>query len=296
MWPDLAKFHHFAKYLKIFVNIFKVYFVLGIGFNSLWHNLYAFGQIFIYVNGQILKTQSDHLVTLQSNPTTANCRRERESPQTKSGRRKSRPQDGDTKMRQRAQHRQEVGWPCGPRRQPAWWRSGQPAGSSLPSTWWKWQAVVSAFSRIQAGSTGKSESGFATSVTRSLDYVFNFGHLQQWKFTIMHTLCCQSWFKILPKTTPTKIGSLVKNLPKWRNFAKFGHTDCNSGNVPWKSNRSSCFVCLVYTGWPDWAIYRHLGDFLKHTATIILAQIAQIFGNFFGDFWKMAQILIFYVV
>ena len=50
------------------------------------------------------------------------------------------------------------------------------------------------------------------------------------------------------------------------------------------------------SGWPDWAIYRRLGDFLKHTATIILTQIAQIFGDFLGDFWKMAQILIFYVI
>ena len=58
--PDLAKFHHFGKYSKIFFNIFKVYLVLG----KVWHNLYAFGKIFIAVNGQILKTQSGHLVTL----------------------------------------------------------------------------------------------------------------------------------------------------------------------------------------------------------------------------------------
>ena len=47
VWPDLAKFHHFGKYLKIFGNIFKVYLVLGKVFNSLWHNLYAIGHIFI---------------------------------------------------------------------------------------------------------------------------------------------------------------------------------------------------------------------------------------------------------
>ena len=64
VWPDLAKFHHFGKYLKIFGNIFKVYLVLGQVFISLWHNLYSFGKIFITVNGQILKTQSGHLVTL----------------------------------------------------------------------------------------------------------------------------------------------------------------------------------------------------------------------------------------
>ena len=29
VWPDLVKFHHFGKYLKIFGNIFKFYLVLG---------------------------------------------------------------------------------------------------------------------------------------------------------------------------------------------------------------------------------------------------------------------------
>ena len=29
VWPDLAKFHHFGKYLNIFGNIFKVYLVLA---------------------------------------------------------------------------------------------------------------------------------------------------------------------------------------------------------------------------------------------------------------------------
>ena len=38
--------------------------ILGKVFNSIWHNLYAFGQIFSAVNGPILKTQSGHLVTL----------------------------------------------------------------------------------------------------------------------------------------------------------------------------------------------------------------------------------------
>ena len=45
VWPDLAKFHCFGKYLKIFGNISKVYLVLDKVFNSLWHNLYAFEQI-----------------------------------------------------------------------------------------------------------------------------------------------------------------------------------------------------------------------------------------------------------
>ena len=38
--------------------------VLGKFFSPLWPNLYAFGQIFMAVNGQILKTQSGHMVTL----------------------------------------------------------------------------------------------------------------------------------------------------------------------------------------------------------------------------------------
>ena len=45
VWPDLAKFHHFYQYLKIFGNIFEVYLGLGKVFNSSCHNLYAFGQI-----------------------------------------------------------------------------------------------------------------------------------------------------------------------------------------------------------------------------------------------------------
>ena len=58
VWPDFAKFHCFGKYLNIFGNLFKVYLVLGKVFNSLWHNLYAFGQIYIAVNCKILKAQS----------------------------------------------------------------------------------------------------------------------------------------------------------------------------------------------------------------------------------------------
>ena len=47
VWPELAKFNYFGKYLNIFGNIFKFYLVLGKVFNSLWHNSYAFGQIFM---------------------------------------------------------------------------------------------------------------------------------------------------------------------------------------------------------------------------------------------------------
>ena len=53
-----------ATYWEIFGHILKVYFVFGKVGNTLWVNLYDLGQIFIVVNGQILKNQFGHLVTL----------------------------------------------------------------------------------------------------------------------------------------------------------------------------------------------------------------------------------------
>ena len=44
--------------------------------------------------------------------------------------------------------------------------------------------------------------------------------------------------------------------------------------------------------WPDWAIYRQLGDFLKSLAIIFLTLVAQ----FFGDFLLKAQNLHFYAI
>ena len=41
-----------------------VYLVWGKVFNSLWGNFYAFGQILIAANGQIMKTQPGHLAKL----------------------------------------------------------------------------------------------------------------------------------------------------------------------------------------------------------------------------------------
>ena len=61
---QIWQFPHFGQYLKMFINIFKAYLVLGKVFSSLWYNLYAFGQIFIAENCQILKTHSGLLVTL----------------------------------------------------------------------------------------------------------------------------------------------------------------------------------------------------------------------------------------
>ena len=63
--PDLAKFHHFGKNLKIFGIIFKVYLVFGKVSNPLWHNFYALGQIFFAVpKWPNIKKQSGHPVTL----------------------------------------------------------------------------------------------------------------------------------------------------------------------------------------------------------------------------------------
>ena len=49
---------------NLIINIISVYLVLGKVFNSLWHNLYAVGQILIAENGQKLRIQFGHLVTL----------------------------------------------------------------------------------------------------------------------------------------------------------------------------------------------------------------------------------------
>ena len=58
VWPDLAKFHHFGNNFKVFGQLLK-------GLLTIWQNIwrlnlhcqifYAFGQIYILINGQILK-------------------------------------------------------------------------------------------------------------------------------------------------------------------------------------------------------------------------------------------------
>ena len=66
VWPDLVNFHHFGKYLKIFGNIFKVYLVLEKVLNSLWHNLYAIGKIFIAEKAKYWTHHFVNMVTLLS--------------------------------------------------------------------------------------------------------------------------------------------------------------------------------------------------------------------------------------
>ena len=53
-----------------------------------------------------------------------------------------------------------------------------------------------------------------------------FGHLEKWNFAPTHKIY-QSKFKILPSTIPTlsKWSKFFILVPKWRSFAKSGHTD-----------------------------------------------------------------------
>ena len=58
---SVTRFGKIPPLWQIFKNLWQ--YILGLfgfgkGFISLWHNLYAFGQIFIAVNSQILKTKT----------------------------------------------------------------------------------------------------------------------------------------------------------------------------------------------------------------------------------------------
>ena len=64
VWPDLPKFHHFGKMLKIFGNFFRVTLVFGKNLEPTLENSACFGPNHIVVNGQILGKHSQHLVTL----------------------------------------------------------------------------------------------------------------------------------------------------------------------------------------------------------------------------------------
>ena len=64
MWPDLAKFRHFGKILKIFGDSPRVWLVFGKLLNLLLKNQCAFGPIYIVVCGQIWSKHFSHLVTL----------------------------------------------------------------------------------------------------------------------------------------------------------------------------------------------------------------------------------------
>ena len=59
VWPDLARFHHFSKTLKVFGYSLSVYFVLGQILNLI-------GQIFMIFDKFWLFLMAQHLVTLVS--------------------------------------------------------------------------------------------------------------------------------------------------------------------------------------------------------------------------------------
>ena len=54
VWPDLTKICHFGEILFIFGNILRAMREFGNILNLCWQIIYAFGQMLIVVNGQIL--------------------------------------------------------------------------------------------------------------------------------------------------------------------------------------------------------------------------------------------------
>ena len=55
VWGDLAKFRHLGILLKDFGLFLSNYLVFGKIVNLLWQIFHTYGQIFIVLNGQILK-------------------------------------------------------------------------------------------------------------------------------------------------------------------------------------------------------------------------------------------------
>ena len=64
--PDLAKFHHFGKIVKVLGNILSVNLVLGDILNLPWQIFDVIVQIFIFLNGQNWRNTFFHLVTLRA--------------------------------------------------------------------------------------------------------------------------------------------------------------------------------------------------------------------------------------
>ena len=74
-----------------------------------------------------------------------------------------------------------------------------------------------------------------SSVTRWPDYSFIFGLLHQYKVAQWHTKFAKLGLRLCPK-----IKLSFKNLPKWGNFAKSGHTVTN---LPMSSINSKFNIC-----------------------------------------------------
>ena len=115
-----------------------------------------------------------------------------------------------------------------------------------------------------------------------------------WLFTTMKTWqiakhFCQSKDNILPNTKKTlkKLPNSFIIVPKWRNFAKSGHTAASVGRQlldnPKVVLHTRIFDTIFGMGsvWPDRAICWTLGKFLKPMATINLHK----FLTFMGNFW-----------
>ena len=64
VWSDLAKFRHFGRIFKVFGQCLEALLNICQNVKPIFANFYAFGQILIVANGQILKNDSSHLVTL----------------------------------------------------------------------------------------------------------------------------------------------------------------------------------------------------------------------------------------
>ena len=61
VWPDLAKIHHLGKIFLVLDNFLDFFLLFGKFWGLLWQILYGIRQVFIDVDGQMLK---NHLVTL----------------------------------------------------------------------------------------------------------------------------------------------------------------------------------------------------------------------------------------
>ena len=56
-------------------------------------------------------------------------------------------------------------------------------------------------------------------------FCFNIWLFPKWKLAQKLQQICPTFYRIIDK--PSKICQICKILPKWRNFAKYGHTGCN---------------------------------------------------------------------
>ena len=131
-------------------------------------------------------------------------------------------------------------------------------------------------------STKSSKNEFLTHFFPILDFIF-------W----LVLLECQHQFELNAQICATN--RLLHSLVLMLMIALVEMVECCESLTTrfqiWHDNLDLHILCLMNfesvanSGWPDWVIYRHLGNFLEYVATNIFAQI---FGNFLGNF-KTAQ-------